>query len=140
TTAREDRNFVNRIAILDGQADSYVSGFMNGSGVALVFVHHETLALGAHQNFVASILDVFASDGLGVIAGAGNGGLVQEIGQISSGKSRRAACDPLEIEFAIERNVPRMHFQNCFATSQVGEVHHDLAIESSGPRERLIED
>src|SRR5204863_5401539 len=108
TTAREDRNFVNWIAILDGQADSYVSGFMNSSGVTFVFVHHETLALGAHQNFVASILDVCASNGLGIIASGRNCCLIQEIGQVSSGKSRRAAGDPLEIEFAIERNVPRM--------------------------------
>ena len=32
-----------------------------------------------------------------------------------------------------------MHFQNCFATAQIGEVDHDLAIEAARSGECLIE-
>ena len=131
---------MNRIAILHRQADRHVSRFMHGSRIALVFIHHEPFALGAHQDAIARRFNVFTSDGVRIIARGRDGRLVQQIGQIGAGKAGRAARYPLEFEFMIERDGSRVHFQNCFATSQVSQVNHDLAVEPSRACQSVIED
>src|SRR6185369_5817707 len=138
-SAWQNRNFVNRIAVLYGQTDGDVTGFVHRRRIAFIFVHHEAFTLGAHQDAVARVLKVFASDRLRIVPRGRDGRLVQNISEIGPGETRRTTRYPIQIEFVIERNVTRVNFQDCFAPAYVSEIHHDLAIESSGPRQGLVE-
>src|SRR5215218_1706147 len=89
--AREDGDLVYRVAVLDRQADGDVARLVDSRRVALLLVHHEALALDAHQNLVARVLDVRAADRLGAVARRGDGGLVQEVGEVGAGEAGRAA-------------------------------------------------
>jgi hypothetical protein len=89
---------VNRVAILNREADSYVSRLVNRSRIALVLVHHEALALGAHQDAVACNLDVFPADSFGVFTRRRDCRFVHKVCELCSRKTGSAACDPLKVE------------------------------------------
>ena len=70
---------MNRVAIFHGQPDGDVTRFMNRSRVAFLFIHHKALTFRAHQDLVARIFDMRATDGFGIIARRGNRSFVKEV-------------------------------------------------------------
>ena len=130
---------MNRVAVLDGEADGDVAGLVDGGRVALPVVHYEALALDAHQDFVARVLDVRAADRLRAVARRGNRRLIQEVREVCAGEAGRAARDPRQVEAVFERQLARMDAQYLLAPAHVGEVDGDLAVEATGARERGVE-
>jgi hypothetical protein len=116
-----------------------VPSFVNGCRVTLVFVHHETLSFGSHEDTVTRYLDVLASDSNRIIASGGDRGLVHEIRELSTGEARRSTRDPLQVETFFEFEVACVNFQNRFASGNVSEIHRYFTIESSRPCKSFVE-
>ena len=130
---------MNRVAILNRQTNCNVTSFVNCGRVTLVFVHHEALSFGAHQNAVTRKLDVLASNSRRIVTSRRDRGFVHQVRELGSGETRSSARNPLQIETVFEFQVTRMNFQNRFTTSHISKIHRDLTIESTRTRQRLVE-
>ena len=83
-------------------------------GVPLLAVgHHHRLPLDAHDDLVLRVLEVDHLDFLLVVARGVQRGLVDEVGEVGAGESRRAARDDAEVDVLGERDVARVDARGC---------------------------
>ena len=139
--ARDNRNLVERVRVLAQERHEGVARFVVGR-VALLFVgHQERAALGTHAELVAGFLEVEHRDLLVVEPRGEEGRLVHEVLEVGTCESRRALRDGGYVHVLVERNLAllQVHLQNFFAALQVGQSHHDLAVEAARTQERLVE-
>jgi hypothetical protein len=64
---------------------------------------------------------------------------VDEVGEIGAGESGRAARDDRGLDVLAERQLAHVDFQDLLASANVGQRHHDLAVEAARAQQRRIE-
>jgi hypothetical protein len=67
------------------------------------------------------------------------GGLVDQIGQIGTGESRRTAGDEAGIDVVAQRHLAHVHLQNLLATANVRQPDHHLPVETTRAQQRRVE-
>ena len=107
--------------------------------LALVLGHHHGLALGAHHNLVLGPLEIFHVHQPLVGPRSKQRGLVDEVGQISAGKTGSTPRQNVRLHVGGNRHFAHMHHQNLFASTNVGQRHHHLAVKTARSQQRRIE-
>ena len=102
-------------------------------------VEQHGLALGAHQDLVLGHFKVVHVDRLAVVAGGGEGGLVDHVGQVGAGEARCAASQDVEVHVLGHGDLLGVDAENLFAATDVGTVDDDAAVEAAGAQQRGIE-
>ena len=100
----------------------------------------QALAALAHEHPVPGRLEVLVLDDLGPAAHRVQGGLVDQVGQVGSAHARGAAGHLAEVDGRVDPLVLAVDLQDGEPLVEVGERHHDLAVEAPGPEDGGIED
>ena len=114
-------------------------GFVIRGRDALVLRHHHRTALGTHVNLVLGLLEIVHVDQALALARGEQRRLVDEVGEIGAREAGRAARDDVGLDVGRDRHLAHMHEQNLLAAADVGQRHHDLAVEAAGTHQRGIE-
>ena len=137
--AGDDGDLVERVGVLAQGGDEGVTGLVIG-GVALLFVGEEHgLALGAHHDLVLGYFEVVHVDRLAVVAGGGEGGLVDHVGEVGAGEARCATSEDVEVDVFGHGDLLGVDLEDLFAATDVGTIDDDAAIEAAGTEKRGIE-
>jgi hypothetical protein len=100
--ARDDADLVDRVVVVDEDADEGVTGFVDGGVPLLLVADDHRAALGAHEDLVLRELEVDHADGVLVLTRGEQGGLVHEVLEVGAAEARRAACDRLHVHVDAE--------------------------------------
>src|SRR5262249_14598747 len=73
-------------------------------------------------------------------AGGQQGRLVDQVGEVGAGETRRLAGQRVEIDVTGQRLAAGVDFEDVFAAFAVGPVDDALAVEAAGPQQRRVED
>src|SRR4030095_6347104 len=128
-----------RISVLNCETNGHVTSLVDGRRVPFFFIHHKSLAFGAHEDSIASVLNMFTSYSFRSVSRSGDGGFVHKIRKFGTGEARSASCDPFQIEFVLKFQVPSMNRQDCFAPANVCKIHGDLTIEATWTCQCFVE-
>ena len=99
----------------------------------------EGLALHARNHPIDRIIDFGDGGGLLAAAGGENGGFVEQVGQVGTGKAGSAAGNGFERDGLGEFLVAAVDFQNRKAAFDVRGINADLAIKAAGTHQGRIE-
>ena len=137
--ARHNGYLVHRIGTFQAFRHNRMAGFMVGSGAFFVLVHNHAAPFGTHVDFVFSILKITLIHFQLIAAAGKQGGLIDQVGQVRTRKTRCTARQRSQIHRFVQRHFFRMHFQNLFAAADIGQRHHHLAVETARAQQRGIE-
>ncbi len=137
--AGDDGDLVERVGVLAQGGDEGVTGLVVG-GDALLFVREEHgLALGTHHDLVLRYFEVVHVDRFAVVAGGGEGGLVDHVGEVGAGEARCATSEDVEVDVFGHGDLAGVNLEDFFAATDVGTIDDDAAIEAAGAKEGGIE-
>ena len=139
-TAGDDGDLVKRVRVLAQRGDEGVAGLVIGGDLLLFVGEEHRLALGAHHDLVLGDFEVVHVDRFAVVAGGGEGGLVDHIGEVGSGEARCAASEDVEVDVFGHGNLLGVDLEDFFAATDVGTIDDDAAIEAAGAEKRGVED
>ena len=98
------------------------------------------LALGSHEDLVLGDFEVVHVDRLAVVAGGGEGGLVDHVGEVGAGEAGCAAGEDVEVHVLGHGDLLGVDAEDFFAPADVGAVDDDAAVESGRGGEVRVED
>ena len=130
---------MNRIAMRNLDADERVARFVIRGDAFLLVGDDHTLAFGAHHHLVFGDLKIVHPDHFLVISRSIQRCLVNNVGEIGSGKSGRAAGDHIDIDVFIERYLSRVNLQDAFAAANVRASDDNPAIKAARAKQGRIE-
>ena len=136
---RDDRGLVDVVAFGKGHADDCVPGLVVGGHLLLLVGQHHRAAFGAHEHLVLRALELLHRHEPLANPRGEKRGLVDKIGEIGAGESRRAARNDPQIDVGAKRRLCRMHPEDGLAALDVGIRHGDLPVEASRAQQRRIE-
>ena len=105
----------------------------------LLLVRKNLLALRAHQQFVAGVLEVGHVDVVFVVPAGPEGGLVDQIADVGAGQADGARRQPLQIDVEVQRHVLAVDLEDRQAALVAGPIDRDVAVEPAGPQQGRIE-
>ncbi len=131
---------MHRVRAGEQHTDQSVAGLVV-CGIATLFHRHDHRApFRAHHDLVLGELEIALLDLFLVAARRQQRGLIHQVFEIRTGKTRRRAREAIERDLIGKRDLARMHPQNSFAPFNVRPRHHDAPIETAGPEQCGIED
>ena len=136
---RHDGHLVQRIVALHHQRTDGVPALVIGRAAPLLFTHHERLALGAHHHAVLRLLEIEHVDLVVIPPRGQQRALVDEVREVCAGHAGCASRERHDVDVWRDGLVAHVHTQDAFASTQVGKVHNDLAVEPAGPQQRRVE-
>ena len=89
---------------------------------------------------MAGLVAVPDGDVFRAAAGGENGRFIDEVCQIGASEPRSECCDVVEFYLGIQGDFPDVDLQNIDATTFVGPIDQNLAVETSGAQQGRIED
>src|SRR5450755_1541766 len=138
-TARDSRDLLHRIGTRDGAHNDSVSNLVIRDDRLLSVGNQAALALGTRHDAQNGLIELRLADHALPIARRQQRGLVQQAGKVSAGETSGLAGQVVQFYILGERLILGMHLQNLQATTDVGLVQHDAAIETTRTQQRLIE-
>jgi hypothetical protein len=136
----DDGDLVERVRVLTQRGDEGVTGLVIGGDLLLFVGEEHRLALGSHHDLVFSYFEVVHVDRFAVVAGGGEGGLVDHVGEVCSGEARCAASEDVEVDVFGHGDLLGVDLENLFAATDVGTIDDDAAIETARAEKRGVED
>ena len=136
--ARNDRHFVQPIDAGHQPGQHGVARLVIG-GHRLFFAGEHFFALGAHEHFVAGVLEVVHVDFVFAVARGPQGGFVDQIADVGAGQADGAASQPFEIDVGGQRHAARVNLEDRHAALLIRAIDGDVPIEPAGPQQRRIE-
>lgn len=100
-------------------------------GATLVLVEQSIAFLEPGDDAFQGARDVLHGDRLGIAASSKQCRLVDQIGQIRTGKPGRHRRDFFHFHVRVDANLPQMHVEDLHATCLIGAVDEDLPVEAS---------
>ena len=139
TSARNNRDFVHRIALRHQTSNQSVAGFVISRVAFFVFGHDHGLAFGTHHDLVFSAFEVFHSNYTAIAAGSKQSSFVDEVRQIGTGEARGTASEDRFIHVGADRNLAHMNFQNLLTAADIGQRNHDLTVKAARTQQCGVE-
>ena len=139
SAARDDRDLVHRIGMVEQMAHERVPALVVGDGMLGLLVHHTALTLRAGDDALHRLAHLAHGDDLLAAPRREQGRFVHEVRQIGAGEARGDLRDLRQIDIRPDGLVLGMHLQDALAALHVGGVHDDLAVEAAGTQKRRIE-
>src|SRR3954468_19861542 len=138
--AADDGDLRDRVALGQDALDDGVTALVIGDDRLLGVRDDGGLALGAGDDPLQGFLELGHADDLLVPASREDRRLVDEVGEIRSGETRRLARDAFDVDALVERLALGVDLEDLDATLHVGPVEDDLAVEAARPQEGRVED
>ena len=101
--------------------------------------HDAALLLRAHDDLQDRLVDIRLHDEAALAARGHDGGLVEEVLQIRTGKAGRAARNALEIHIVAQRLAAGVDLQDLLAALDIGQPHIHAPVKAAGAQQRVIE-
>ena len=139
-TGRDDRDLVDGVVLRKDRGAQGVAGLVVRRALEFFAAAHHRASLDAEQSPVASRVEV---DRIDLVASTTHGeerGFVDQVGQISAGHTRGAACDHVDIDVVAGVFALQVHPEDLHAILEFGEWHDDLAVETPSPEQGGVED
>src|SRR5262249_36962220 len=137
--ARNNRDLVDRIDARQGRGHQGVAHLMIGDAAALLRAEYAALLLEAGNDAFDCDREVIERHRVAVASRRHDGGLVDQVGQVSAGEAGRQPGDLVEIDVRGKLNFGDMHLQDFQPSGAVGAVDHHLAVKSSRAQQGRIE-
>src|SRR5690606_26023600 len=137
--ARDDGDLVHRVGLGQHLGHDRVPGLVVGGVLALFFGHDDRAALGAHDDLVLGLFEVGHVDGAAVAARREQRRLVDQVGEVGAREAGAAARQDGGVDVGRQRHLAHVHAQDLFAPADVGQRHHDLAVEAARAQQRRVE-
>ena len=113
---------------------------MHGGNAAPPFVNRQAAAFTPPADLVAGFFQFGLRNLLQTLAGGQQGGFIDQVGQLGTGKAGRAAGNPLKADSGRHLHFSGMHLQDLFAPPDVRQVHHHLPVEAAGTQQGRVQD
>ena len=139
TSARDDRDLMNRIRLGQHARHNRVSRLVIGGVATLLFGHDDRAPLGTHDDLVLGFFKVGHVDCAAIAASGKQGCLVDQVGQIRTGKAGRATRKNGGVYVLCQRHLAHMHLENLLAATDVGQRHDHLTVKAPRTQERRIQ-
>ena len=117
-----------------------MTGFVIRRSPFLTHAHDRALAFDSSHYPVDGIKEILIVDYLLVPAGRGKGSFVADIGYIGSGESGSMLGHGPYVKIRRNGKSAHMDLENIHTLVKVGQVDMDLAVETTGPHQSLVED
>ena len=137
---REDGHLVHRVGVLEHVGQHGVAALVVGDALLLVLGEHHRLAALAEQHPVACRLEVGHGDLRAAAAHRVQRRLVDEVGQVGPAHAGRAPRHHAEVDVVGHALALAVHLEDGQALLEVGQRHHDLAVEAARPQQRRVQD
>src|SRR5450830_2001358 len=139
TTARDDRDLVDRVVLGHHTTDNGVTGLVIRGVLFFLLGHDHGFALGTHHDLVFRQLEFLHLDDALAGARGEQGSLVHQVGQVGTGEARRTPCNHPGCDVVAHRHLAHMHFENLLATADIRQADHDLTVEATRTQQRRVE-
>jgi len=136
--ARNDGHFVYRIRARQQPGHERVAGFMIGR-LPLLLLQQHLLAFGAHQHFVAGVVEILHVDFLLVVPRGPQGGFVDDVADVRPGQPDRAGGQAAQVHVVRQRHVPHVDLEDLHSPLVRRPIHGDVPVETAGPQQRGIQ-
>ena len=121
-------------------AQGGMARLMVGYALALIRSRYFSAFLQTSDDTVDRIHEVFFLDKLFTATGGNQSGFVADIGNIGSGETGSLACQEFGIDAFVDFDRTQMYSEYLLTLVQVGQFHVNLTVETSGTKQRLIQD
>ncbi len=121
-------------------SDHGVPRLVIGDQPLLILAHDAGLLLRPGDHPLDGVLQFLHPDFLLVAAGGQQRRLVDHVGQVGAGETRRPAGQHVHVHTVIQGLAPGMHLENLLPAEQVGEVDRDLAVKAPRTQQGRVED
>ena len=138
--AREDGDLVERVAVGQHDREDGVAAFVDGGCPLLLGAEHQALAAGAHDDTVASVLEVDSLDLLAASSNREECCFVDEVREVGAAHAGCGLRHDFEVDVGAHALVAAVHLQDGQTFFVLGQRHDDLTVEASGAQERRVED
>ena len=118
--ARDDGDIVHGIGVLEEERRDGVTGLVVRRQAARTLGHDAALLLRTHDDLEDRLVDIRLHDEAALAARGHDGGLVEEVLQIRTGKAGRTARDALEIDIVTQRLAAGVNLQDLLAALDIG--------------------
>ena len=135
---RDNRYLDERVGVLQVPRDGGVTRFVQGDGTFLVLGHHLGLLLQTAYDAVHGRDEIVLSYTLLAVACRYQRRLVAHIGDVGTAEAGRLTCQQVDVEGFIYFNGFQVYFEHSLALVQVGQIHVNLTVETSGAQQRLV--
>src|SRR4051794_9750604 len=138
--ARDDRDLVDRIGVLEVVADQRVAHLVVRGDQALLLAHDPGLLLRAGDDAHDALFELDLADLALAVARRQQGGLVDQVGQVGAGEPGRLTGQVGDVDLLGQRLAARVDLEDLLAALAVGAIDGDLAVEATGTQQGGIED
>ena len=109
---------------------------------ALTFIRSRYFStfLQATDDTVDRIHEVFLLDKFFTITGSDQSGFIADIGDVGTGETGSLACQKFGIDAFVDFDRTQMHSEYILTLVQVGQFHMNLSVETSGTKQRFVQD
>ncbi|CDN45514.1 hypothetical protein BN871_HV_00060 [Paenibacillus sp. P22] len=138
-SARNDRDLVNHVGILQEVADNGVARLVVSDDALLAVADDAAFLLGAHDDAVDRFIDLGHADILLVASCGKQRRFIKKVLEIGAGKARRPLRDDVQLDVLVERLVARVDFEDGLASFYIRAVDRDLTVEAAWTKQRGIQ-
>ena len=138
--AGNDGDLANRYGVFLARGDQGVADLVVGDDALFLGGDDHALLFAAGDDVFGGAVEVSLADGGAVVAHSGEGGLVQDVGQLCAGRAGRGVGHALEVDVGLHGFLSGVHLEDFLAALEVGQLHRDAAVEAAGSQQRLVED
>src|SRR5665811_1706214 len=139
-TAGQDRDLRDRVRVEHGRRNDRVSALVVGGDLLLFGTHDPGALLRAGDDTVDRLVQSFVVDELVVASRSEQRRLVQDVGQVGTGETRRPSGHRKQVDASGQRLALAMHLQDAVASDHVGCIDRDLAVEAARAQEGGVKD
>ena len=136
---RDDSDLVQRVTLVEQHVDDRVAGLVPGGDFFVLVGHREAAAFAAPAYLVAGLLQLSHADGFFVRTGRQQRRLVEQVGQLGTGKTGCTPGDHAQIGRLGEFHLLGVNLENLLAATDVRQVDRELAVESARAQQCRIE-
>ena len=135
---RNDRNLVNRIDARKGRGDQRVAHLMIGDAAAFRRAKNAALLLEPGDDALDRGGKIVERHRLGVAPRRNDGRLVDQIGEIGAGETRRQTGDLVEIDVFGKAHLGDMHLRISSRPRAIRAIDQHLTVEAPRPQQGRI--
>ena len=110
-----------------------------GHQALALLAHHAVLLLRTSHDALNGVIDLVHGDLAELTASSENRGLIQQIGQISTGETRGAAGHLVEVNVFGQGLAAGVNAEHLETAAVIGAIHHHLAVKATRTHQGLIQ-
>ena len=139
TATGDNRHLVKGFGVIQEHLRQRMTAFVPRRDAAILVGHGVRTPFAAPEHLITRLFHIHMRHGLTIRAHRQEGGFIQEVCQISTRETGRAACDAFQIHILAQLHLVGMHLQDCQAAFGGRQIHHNLAVKTTRTRQRRVQ-